>query len=59
MCALTLSRLDDFFRYSYLYTVIVTIFWVQKLGILGGKLLHLKYPRLYGTLSCSFESWPV
>ena len=29
-----------FFRYSYLYTVMITIFW----GV-GGKLLPLKYPR--------------
>ena len=34
-----------FFQYSYSYTVIITIFWGKKLGILGGKLLHLKYPR--------------
>ena len=26
VCALTSSRLDDFFRYSYLYTVLMTIF---------------------------------
>ena len=38
MCATTSSRLDDFFRYSYLYTVMITIF-------LGVKLLPLKYPR--------------
>ena len=38
VCALTSSRLDDFFRYSYLYTVMITIFW-------GVKLLPLKYPR--------------
>ena len=35
-----------FFRYSYLYTVMITIFLGGgKLGILRGKLLPLKYPR--------------
>ena len=34
--ALTSSRLDDFFRYDYLYTVMITIFLVEKLGIVGG-----------------------
>ena len=34
-----------FFGYSYLYTVMITIFLGGKLGILGGKLLPLKYPR--------------
>ena len=34
----TSSRLDDFFQYSYTYTVMITIF-------LRGKLLPLKYPR--------------
>ena len=36
MFALTSSRLDDFFRYYYLYTVMITIFLVEKLGIVGG-----------------------
>ena len=36
MFALTSSRLDDFFRYDYLYTVMITIFLVEKLGIVGG-----------------------
>ena len=46
--ALTSSRLDDFFQYSYLYSVMITIYFFLggKLGIfLGGKLLPLKYPR--------------
>ena len=34
-----------FFRYSYFYTVMITLFWVGKLGVLGGELLPLKYPR--------------
>ena len=37
-----------FFRYSYFYTVMITLFWVGKLGVFfwgGGKLLPLKYPR--------------
>ena len=34
-----------FFQYSYLYTEMITIFLRGKLGILGGKLLPLKYPR--------------
>ena len=34
-----------FFRYSYLYTVMITTFLEGNLGILGGKLLSLKYPR--------------
>ena len=38
VCALTSSRLDDFFPYSYLYTVLMTIFFEGKLGILGGSL---------------------
>ena len=50
MFALTSSHLDDFFRYDYLYTVMITIFLVEKLGIVGGwggggELLPLKYPR--------------
>ena len=36
MFALTSSHLDDFFRYDYLYTVMITIFLVEKLGIVGG-----------------------
>ena len=43
MCALTSSGLG--FRVSYLYIVIIAIFLRGKLGILGGKLLPLKYPR--------------
>ena len=35
MCALTLSRLDDFSD-SYLFTVMITIFLGGKLGISGG-----------------------
>ena len=46
-CALTSSRLDDFFQYSYLYPVMITIFlgggWVF---FWGRKLLPLKYLRL-------------
>ena len=36
-----------FFRYSYLYTSNDSniVFEAGKLGILGGKLLPLKYPR--------------
>ena len=34
-----------FFRYSYLYIVIIAIFLRGKLSILRGKLLPLKYPR--------------
>ena len=34
-----------FFRYSYLYSVMITIFLWGKLGILGGKLLPLKFPK--------------
>ena len=35
-----------FFQYSYLYTVVIIFFFGGgKLGILGGKLLPLKYPR--------------
>ena len=36
--ALTSSRLDDFFQYSYLYSVMITIYFFGggKLGILGG-----------------------
>ena len=33
-----------FFQYSYLYTVVITIFFWGKLRIFGGKLLPLKYP---------------
>ena len=43
-CALTSLRLDDFSD-SYLYTVLITTFLGGKLGILGAKLLPLKYPR--------------
>ena len=46
------------FRYSYLNTVMITIFFGGKLGILGGKLrilggklLPLKYPRYSDKLS--------
>ena len=35
--ALTSSRLHDFFQYSYLYSVMITIFFWGKLGILGGE----------------------
>ena len=34
-----------FFQYSYLYTIVITMFFGRKLGIFGGKLLPLKYPR--------------
>ena len=51
-CALTSSRLDDFFRYSYLYTVMITKFcgeagrfFFSGGGGGGGELLPLKYPR--------------
>ena len=45
VCALTSSRLDDFFD-----IVTYILYWWQyflggRLGILGGKLLPLKYPR--------------
>ena len=45
VCALTSSRRDDFSD-IVTYTVIITIFFSGKLGILGGrgKLLPLKYP---------------
>ena len=46
--ALTLSRLDDFFQYSYLYSVMITIYFFgggEARHFLGGKLLPLKYPR--------------
>ena len=45
MCALTSSRLDDFFRYNYVYTVMITIIFLVggggggKLGILGRESL--------------------
>ena len=41
--------MDDFFRYSYLYTVMITIIFFGGGGeaghICGGKLLPFKYPR--------------
>ena len=36
VCTNLVSRLDDFFRYSYLYTVMITIFW----GGWGGEAGH-------------------
>ena len=46
-CALTSSRLDDFFQYSYLYPVMITIFLGEAGYFFGGrKLLPLKYLRL-------------
>ena len=33
--ALTLSRLDDFFQYSYLYSVMITIYFFGGGGELG------------------------
>ena len=37
-CALTLSRLDDFFDNSYLYTVMITIFFGGgEAGHFGGE----------------------
>ena len=51
MCALNLSHRDDFSgnNNNYFGGEAGHFFW-------GGKLLHLKYPKLYGNLSCSFES---
>ena len=54
MCALTSSRLDDFFRYNYVYTVMITIIFLVGGGGGGGgeaghfgegKPLPLKYHR--------------
>ena len=48
VCTADLVASGWFFRYSYLYTVMMTIFFFWgggELGILGGKLLPLKYPR--------------
>ena len=46
-CALTSSRLDDFFQHSYLYPVMITIFLGEAGYFFGGrKLLPLKYLRL-------------
>ena len=45
-CALTSSRLDDFFRYSYFYTVMITLLLGgEGAGHFGGKILPLTYPR--------------
>ena len=46
--ALTLSRPDDFFQYSYLYSVMITIYFFgggEARHFLGRKRLPLKYPR--------------
>ena len=45
MCALNLSHLDDFSdKVTYILSII-TIFLGEKLGILGRKLLPLRYLR--------------
>ena len=43
--ALTSSRLDDFFQYSYLYSVTITTFFFFFFLGGGGELIPQKYPR--------------
>ena len=47
MCALTSSRLDDFFRCSYLYTEMITIYiYIYIFFLGGGGKLGISTPKI-------------